>query len=288
MVVAETRAQHFLLPVDIGTAIFQRYAVVACILAQLLGCAYIVGIEDVVEGHIAVVSHVGLLLAALLGGDDDHTIGSLRTVDGGSGGIAEHIDRLNVVGSNNRDVNSRNSIDHIVGRHGACAQRGSTAQGDGGRAVRVGGGRNHQSGNLSLKHLTWVGEHTAVQVFGLHGRDGRCYVLALHGTITDHHNLVEQLVVFLQCDALASRDGLWRESDVGDVQLGSALHIERITAIDVSHCSILCSSLNDAYSYERFALCIADDSRHTVLRHCNRTTYQEGRRKQCLGEASSK
>ena len=227
MVMADTRAEHFLLPVNVGTTVLQRDAIVLCILAQLAGSSHIVGLEDVVECSITIIGHVGSLFTTVFGGDDDHTISSLRTIDGCCSSITEHIDAFDIVGRNHRNVDAGNAVNNIVRLHsGTRTQRRSTTQRDGGSAVRVGCRRNNQSGNLTLQHLTGIGEDTLVQVFGLHGGNGRCDVLTLHGTITNDNNLIQELVVFLQRDAFACVDGLSFKAHIGHIQLGTRLYIE--------------------------------------------------------------
>ena len=48
--------------------------------------------------HIAIIRHLHLALLGFLGGDDDNTIGTLRTVDGCRRGILQDVDSLNIVG----------------------------------------------------------------------------------------------------------------------------------------------------------------------------------------------
>ena len=138
MAVTDTCAEYFVLPVCVGTTILQRNAICLCILAQLISCGHIVFLEDVVKGYITIISHIDLVFSTFLGRDDDHTIGSLRTVDGSSGGITEHVDALDIIGRDDRDVNTRNTVYYIVRRHGTRTQCRSTTQCDSGRTVRVG------------------------------------------------------------------------------------------------------------------------------------------------------
>ena len=116
MVVADSRAEHFVLPVGVTTIVIAVVQVVLPhIAADIVGCGDIEFLGNHVECHVAVVTDVGALgLAATLGGDDDHTVGSLRTVDGGSGCVAEHVDALDVIGSHHRDVHTGDTVDDVV------------------------------------------------------------------------------------------------------------------------------------------------------------------------------
>ena len=227
MIVADTCAEHLILPIDISTTILQCDVVVFCILTQLTCRSHVVSFKDVVECCIAIVGHVGSLITTVFGSDDDHTIGGLRTVDGCGCSIAKHINAFDIVGRHHRDVNTRNTIYHVERLHGITrTQRGSTTECNGGSAVRIGRRRNDQSGNLTLQHLTRIGEHTLVQVFSLDGGDGRGNVLTLHRAITDDHDFVQQLIVFLQRNALAGVYGLRLEAYIGHIQLSTAFHVE--------------------------------------------------------------
>ena len=98
MAVADTSTEHLILPVNIGTTIFQRNARIAlCVIAQIAGRSHVVSLQDMVEGNITIVHHVRLFLGSLLGGDHNHAIGSLRTIDGRGGSITEHVNALDVV-----------------------------------------------------------------------------------------------------------------------------------------------------------------------------------------------
>ena len=101
MVVADTSAEHFLLPIGVATLVVSVVDIVLrYIVTDIVGRSHIEGLRDFVECNIAIVADIRTLgLAAALGGDDDNTIGCLRTVDSGSGSIAEHIDRLDIIGS---------------------------------------------------------------------------------------------------------------------------------------------------------------------------------------------
>ncbi len=57
-----------------------------------------VGDQCAVPGERAVVGHLGLAGLALLGGDDDGTVGSFRTIEGGSGSTGKHRHRFDVLG----------------------------------------------------------------------------------------------------------------------------------------------------------------------------------------------
>ena len=129
MVMGNTRTQHLVLPVGITSAILHGCDEAA--VAQLGSRSHVEGLHHAVESHVSVVAHVSAAFLSALGGDDDDAVGCLRTVDGGCRGIAQHVDRLNIVGSYHRDVYSGDTVDDVVGLHGlSLAQRRGTAESD--------------------------------------------------------------------------------------------------------------------------------------------------------------
>ena len=53
--VADTCAEHLILPVYIAAAILQCDIVLLCIGTELVGCTHVVCVEDVIESHVAIV-----------------------------------------------------------------------------------------------------------------------------------------------------------------------------------------------------------------------------------------
>ena len=269
VVVADSRAQHFVLPVGVAAivvAIFQ--AIGLHIIADVVGCGDVEFLGDVVECHISVVGNVGALcLSTTLGSDDNHTIGGFRTVNGGGGSIAQHINALDIIGSHHRDIHTGNTIDDIIGRHGSATQRGSTTQGDAGGAIGVASAGNNKTSHLALQHRGGVGEHTPVQVFGLHRGDGRGDVFAAHSAVAHHHHFVEECMVFLHLCVLTGVDAKVFISHIREVEFCPRSHVERVTSVDIGDSGILCSSLYHSNSDERFSVFVGDDARDVALCH---------------------
>ena len=66
-------------------------------LSVLLGIEHFHLVGVGLYGNAGVEVNLNLAFLTLLGGDDDHTVGSTRTVDTGRGGILQHLDALDVV-----------------------------------------------------------------------------------------------------------------------------------------------------------------------------------------------
>ena len=114
MAMADTSTEYLVLPVCVSTTVLQSNTIPLCILTQLVGCGHFVFLEDVVKGYITIIRHIDLVFGAFFGRDDNHTIGSLRTIDGGSGSITEYVNTLDIVRRYDGDVNTRNTIYNIV------------------------------------------------------------------------------------------------------------------------------------------------------------------------------
>ena len=124
VVVADTRAEHFLLPIHIATVVVDGNTRFLAQGLEAAGTHHVERLGHAVEAYISVIADVGTSSLSFLRGDDDNTIGGLRAIDGGGCGVAQHIDRLDVVGGHHGDVHTGNAVDDIVGLHGlARAER---------------------------------------------------------------------------------------------------------------------------------------------------------------------
>ena len=158
----------------------------------------LVGIER--GGHRGVEVDLHLAVLALLGGDDDHTVGSTRTVDRGRGGILQHLDALDVVtvqlvhaGLGGHTVDDVQRVVVVQRTDTTDAYRGSTRQVTVGRDVHA-------------RHTTLQGLHRVVlvllgQLADADYRDGTRQVGLALGGITRHHHLVQRegIVLHLTC-----------------------------------------------------------------------------------------
>ena len=130
MVMADTCAKHFVLPVNISATILQSDTCPLGIFTQLTGSSHIISIKNLIECYISIISNVCLFLSTLLCCDNDYTISCFRTIDSRSSSITKHIDALDIVWRNDRDIYTRDSINYIVRRHSTRAKCRSTTQCD--------------------------------------------------------------------------------------------------------------------------------------------------------------
>ncbi len=86
---------------------------------------------------------------APLGRDHDHAVGGSVSVNGGGGGIFQHVDGGDIVGRDNRNIRARHAVNDVEWPL-RTVDGGSTAQHHRRRAVGVAAGRNIQARHLAL------------------------------------------------------------------------------------------------------------------------------------------
>ena len=153
-----------------------------------------------VETHVGIEIDADLALGSLLGGDDDDTVGTCRTIDGGRGGILEHLDALDVVGVEVGDGAAAHTVDDEE-RCIRTVERTVTTQQEGGRLAclaRLAG--DVETGNLALQTFHGVHYRCYLDFVGLHARNSAGEIALLLDTITDHHHFFEEVVVFVNDD----------------------------------------------------------------------------------------
>ena len=204
--------------------------ILAVVLQTLPGNFHVLaGIGQLVLGNTSFINarvdaggHGEAAFGALLGGDEDNTVGSAVTVQGGRCSILQHGHALDVGGVQVGDVaTERNAIDHVQGAvatvHGTVT---TDHDGRAGTGVTIGavhldtgygafqGGGNGRGGTVG-------------NLVGANRGDGAREGGALGGTISDgHHGFFQQFVVGLQSYIHHILDGhlYGNHADAGDFQ----------------------------------------------------------------------
>ena len=139
---------------------------------------------------VGIEVHLHTSYLSALGGDDDHAVGTCRTVDSRGRGILQHIDALDVV------------------RTQALVASGQTVDDEQRLVVAIDGARTTQqkvhartyltrlfgdveAGNLTLQGFHHIARRRDGDVFVLHADHRTSQVAFLHGSVTDDHNVVE-------------------------------------------------------------------------------------------------
>ena len=192
------------------------------------------------ERYVTRISDVGFLIAASgLGGNQDDTVGTTGTVDGGSRSVFQYVDGSDVFGRYGGEV----AFDTVyqdkrvgVTRHGI-----DTTQHDGRRFGRVTRRvSDAQTGNLTFYQFGCVGNLTSRKVFCLDGGYGTGHIAFALRTVTDDDYFVHHLGVFFQLDDLAGfyfaclyLNGL--VADVADDQRSVGCHFQRELTVEVGN-----------------------------------------------------
>ena len=102
VVMADTCTKYLLLPIGRSSIVISIIQFVCLYIApNIIGRSHIQSLGNMVETYITRVGYVHTLLIVLafLGGNHNHTIGSLGTIDSCSRGITEDINALDIVRS---------------------------------------------------------------------------------------------------------------------------------------------------------------------------------------------
>ena len=135
----------------VGTCLTDIVAVLVCI-HQII---YAFG--DVVYTEIATVVYLQrLILTTMLGGDDDHTVTSTRSVDSTGSSILQDLNGLNIISG---EVADRCTHWHTINNIKRCGTTKSTDTTNTYRRIcaRLAIGRDLHTWNLTLKHRRDVG-----------------------------------------------------------------------------------------------------------------------------------
>src|SRR3712207_8613701 len=120
--------------------------------------------------------------------------------------------------------------------------------------------------SLALDGLCRRYEGTLVEVFCRYDGDGRGDVFALHGTIADDDNLVEQLIVFVEYDVVSVTmtytEGMTLKANVGKAQLGAGRSVELIAAVHVGNGAVGGALYTDTDADEGLSFGVLNDTFH--------------------------
>ena len=177
-------------------------------MTELIAIHYLQTVLNGAGRYIAVVCQTDLtILRALLGGDDDHTIRSTRTIDSSSRSILQHGEALDIVRVHHGQwvaqtlhttVIHSQTIDHDQ-RVVRSAQRSTATDTDGRTTTRrTTIGSDIHTGYLTSHHVLSIGYQTAVHLIRLDSRHRTSQVVFLCSTITDDNHLLKHLRVILQ------------------------------------------------------------------------------------------
>ena len=216
------------------------------------------------HGIAAVVIHAQVAFLGPFGGDEDDTGCSTGTVDGGGGRILQHGNALDGIGIHIAHAAHRNPVNHH--ERGGVVDGGDTADTDGGAGARKAAGTgNFHAGHRSLDSL---GDAHALHVghFGtVHVGHGTGEVFLLYGTVTDHHDFIQDRSVFLEGEinhGTSAHGGRFRGiSHEGNFEDGVGRRYgQHILAVDVGDGTVGGALLHDASPDDGLSVLIEDGS----------------------------
>ena len=146
-------------------------------------------------------THLSPTISTLLGGNKQHTIGCLSTINSRCRSILQHIDTLNVGWIDGRQASRiNNTIENyqniLTTRDGVCATNGKLG-------IRTGrtGLTNVQTRYRTLQRLQQVGVGRFLESLDIGSGHGSCHVALSHRTITDDHHLIHLVAILFHCNA---------------------------------------------------------------------------------------
>ena len=159
--------------------------------------------EGTLVGHVlhacvGIEVYGNLAFLTALGGHDDNTVSTAATVDCGGECILQHIDALDVGSRDIGDAFHGEAVHDVQRSAVLCDGTGAT---DADLHVCI--GIAFSSGDLHTGHLTGHclrdGSHRhLIQRLRIYGRNGTHHVAAGNGSITDDHNLIEEICIGCQ------------------------------------------------------------------------------------------
>ena len=218
------------------------------------------------EAHLRVEDHLRLLeRVAFLGGHEDNAVGSTASVDSRGSCILEHLDGLDIVGVEVVDaslhaVHQEQRVVATVDGRAASDKEPRALAGE----VVVGG--NAQTGDLALEGVTHRGHGSVHKFFAVHLGDGSTQGFAGLGTVTDHHHVVQDVLVVGQghVDGRTSADGhdLGGVADEAELQGGVGCDRQGEASVSVGRGALRGTLDHNSGTGKRIAVGIDDTPGH--------------------------
>ena len=191
-----SHSAHFLKPIDIATVIHSVRAIVPV----LLGSKHVEFLDHHIGRNSTYIRGMDCsILASLLRGYQHHSVASSGTIYRGSGTIFQNIDGLYVILIDIAHVSSGDTVNDYERPQTGCTGRYSSDL-DTCLVVRVSrtGVDYRDAGHLALNQHGRVSSRSRKEILARHMGDCGGKFLLVHGSITHHHDFIEQFPVLLQ------------------------------------------------------------------------------------------
>ena len=163
----------------------------------LLGIQEFGHLLDVLYTIETVVSDRHIAGLALLGGNEDNTVGTTGTVNGAGCGVLEDVDALDVGGVQGADAAAGHAVDDVEGFIGTDGTHTADVH-IVTRAGLAGFAHDAHTGGGGLHGAQGVGGVQFGEVVTLYLHRGAGNEFLLLGTVTHHHHFFQKLAVFLK------------------------------------------------------------------------------------------
>ena len=213
--------------------------------------------------------NIEFTLCAFLGGDDNHTVRSARTVYRRGRSILEDLNGLNIIGVELVHTRGRrntvNDIKRVVGR----VQRTRTADTHRSRSGWVTVRRDVHTRHFTLQCFHRVVLLLFLQVGGTDSGHSTGQVRFALRSITGHYHFFQQFAVFRHkhFQILAGAHGLRGIAYVTDFQRRSIGHVQAEITVKIGNCSVGRAFLQYTGSDNRFARCLVDNHTRSRASH---------------------
>ena len=155
-------------------------------------------LSNLSEAQIGTEIHLYITLLTILGCNQNHTVGSYRTIDGSGSTILQNLHRLDVLRVHAVDI-ARETVHNI--KRFVIAECLDTTNLD----AHTGTGitttlQDVHTGYLTLQSLSWVGSSALSHLLGIDRRKSTGHIAALHGTVTYYNHFAQSLCVLTHGD----------------------------------------------------------------------------------------
>ena len=197
MVLGESGAEDLILPVGVSSFVIQYSTHLFDLGPESGGIVHRQFAGDLRQAQRCCVIHGGSPCLALFGGDEDHTIGASRTINGGGGRILQHVHRLDIGGV---DEVKRITVtgagvvegDAIHNKQWGASRTDTTRTTNGDAVVGTGftaGGYDVHTCDLTLDQLLRVVDDASVEGFGFNAFNSTGHITLRLRTVTHHYDL---------------------------------------------------------------------------------------------------
>ena len=192
---------------------------------------------------VSIVADLELTFLTLLGGNEDNTISSGRTIDGTRSGILQNVDTFDVGRVQVVDVTCY-TVNNIK-RSGVAVSTGTTDRNLETITWLTRVGLDVNTRSLALESTQCLSGVQFSDIFTLYFYSSTCNEFLLLDTVTYYYHFVQTFGIFLQCNLIilstTYSDFFYFITNVRDVQSSTRLHVQCELTVQISDSTIACT-----------------------------------------------